>query len=129
MYHPRLFEWVATLALMGSGAVLILWPSAPVGGAFHQLIYQIGLTPLLAIYTITGWGRLATLIFNEKLGRYTHIARATFSVMSAVIWLQLGIGLTLAVHAPSPSVAVFAALVYGELSNIRRARGDYDGGA
>jgi hypothetical protein len=116
-----------TVALIGSGLTLVIWPMTLSAGNFRQLLLLVGVGKVATAYLSVGVVRAFCLIMNGNLPIWGPRLRAIMSVFSAVIWVQLAMALFVQLAVPSPSIAVYLALAGGELISIRRARRDGDG--
>lgn len=120
----RLFEWVMTVALMGSGLTALIWPESIEVGNLRQMLLLVGADTIGSIYLTVGIVRSFCLVLNGNMPVWGPRVRAVMSVISALIWVQIAIALLLQLPVPSISISVYMSLAGGELISIYRARRD-----
>lgn len=124
----RLFEWMATGALLGIGAEMVIWPNAFAVSKLQFMLDVIGSGTLTIFLLVVGWFRALALFLNGGWPIWGARVRMFAAIGGAAVWLQMGMSLILiqlAAHGPpSPSVPLYIALVCAELYSTYRAAGD-----
>jgi hypothetical protein len=126
-FRDRLFEWVATCAMLLTAVEIAIWPDTIKASSFHLLLYIItpdGLSVFLAVF---GTMRVVALIANGSWPDHGPRLRAMGSGAAAFMWAQMGMALAQSVAERgilSPGVPVYLALTLGEIFSAYRAMGD-----
>lgn len=124
----RVFEWTMTGALLGMGAMLVIWPNAIAMSKLQFMLDVVGSGSLTLLYITVGCFRIVALYLNGNWPLWGARVRALTAIGSAIVWLQMGMSLFLMQLAiggpPSPSVPLYLALVCAELYSTYRAAAD-----
>lgn len=125
----RLFEWVTTSMMLGSGVVMVLSPTTIESGAFSPLLASgISQAWIATVCLLFGVVRISALVANGIWQPWGPRARAVCAVVAAFLWFQLAaallVGSGLATGTVSPSVPVYVSLMVGEIISAFRASRD-----
>jgi hypothetical protein len=119
----RLFEWCASIAMLGLGSEIFMWPQTIAASAFHSLV----LPPLVLAmcFLVFGSVRAVALAVNGRSSVYGPRLRAYCALAACVIWSWMMTALLLNGNAiPSPGIPVYFALACCELYTSYRAASD-----
>jgi hypothetical protein len=124
----RVFEWVTTSMMLGIALTLLLSPDAIQNSTF-RLMLGVGFSQgaVAFFFVIVGGFRIVALFANGRLPIYGPLVRSFAALAGALIWGQMAIALLGMSHVTgtvSPGVAVYLALVGGELYSCFRAVND-----
>lgn len=126
--RQRLFEWTASIALIGMAVILIGWPRAINGSKFQFMLDVVGSFTLMMVYLVVGCFRVIALYLNGNWPVWGAVVRSAGAICGALVWMQMALSLIIAQKAeaglPPPSVPVYLALVGAELYSAYRAASD-----
>lgn len=124
----RVMEWAMAGALLGIGIEQIIWPESFARSKLQFLLDILSPGALTLWCLVIGWFRALALYLNGGWPTWGARVRVLTSMGGAAVWMQMCISLVLAQIAsnapPSPSVPVFAALVFAEIYSTYRAAAD-----
>jgi hypothetical protein len=124
----RLFEWCMTIALLGNGLVLFIWPNAVEDGLFRYMLLVFAPVQLTFFYLVFGVLRSIALVFNGRMAIWGPRYRMMSSVGGTMLWSQMALSLYNSMPelgSPSLSIPTYGALVLGELYSAYRAARDH----
>ena len=121
----RLFEWHASMILIGIG-VLLLWPGEMARYGTFQSLYEQGLSEAVmgSIFMSVGVARFVALLANGHVGPIGPRIRATGALLGAVVWVQLSCSLLSEANRTgrvSIGIVVYASLALCDLISCWRA--------
>ena len=128
-YQSRLFEWVATAAMLGIAFEVVLFPNS-VSQSSLALVTQMGLSPftLFILFAVFGFGRLAALILNGYAIPIGPAMRASAAMVAAFVWGQLCVDLlhmgVRELGLYSLGIPIYFAFTMGEIISCFRASKD-----
>lgn len=124
----RLFEWVASVGMLNTGIVLMIWPHTLAAGNLRPLLHVLSAGELTSVYFILGVIRTGTLLLNGRLKGWGPKVRAFMSSISCLVLLQMIAALWLQLGQPSMITGFLVALAGGEFISVVRARRERYGG-
>lgn len=124
----RQFEWFTTTSLLGMGMLMAIWPSTMGASSFRYILMVMTPQDLTAAYLGIGIFRAVALIANGRAPVWGPRIRALGAIAGASVWLQMDIALIIWMAQndipPSPGMAMFTAVIVGEIISGRRAMND-----
>lgn len=124
-YRPLIFEWFSAFAMFGIGLHMVIFPKSLSSGRFEHILSMISPLELVMLCVGIGAIRIGTLLC---VWSWCFHARALCAVISACVWVEMGIALILSPGAPSIGIPVYLCLVAGELGSVWRARVESNNG-
>lgn len=126
MLSDRLFEWVASIALVTLGLLCAAWSDVIGSSNWRYILLVIGPANLALFLFSVGILRLAALTANGRYWpKWSPRFRAFGALCGALLWFQFAAALLIFTsevgRAPSPGIPVYLSLMLGELISCYRA--------
>lgn len=111
----RLFEWVMGIALLGTGLIMLGFPNSIVQSQLYNMLNLGPSWVVGVVYLCVGILRVTSLLIKDEY--WSRHGRAASAFLSSMIWFHTVAAFVLLIpvrEVPSPSMAMYCALVVAE---------------